>query len=182
MMQPSPPQPPAAMVAQAIPANDPSLFHPEAALLPYALYDAVLDVPYPGASSSDPVEVIYPPATTSEGGENVDALSSEVLRAEFGEEGSHGAVPGVAKMSRFAFPEYEDTFNAKEVAQRQALLARSPQTPDGTSGANLNRHDTYLEEVYAPSASVNSSQTSAVNATSTFVTGNKNNNNNSDNK
>ena len=178
MMQPSPPQPPAAMVAQAIPVNDPSLFQPEAALLPYALYDAVLDVPYPGASSSDPVEVIYPPATTSEGGENVDALSSEVLRAEFGEEGSYGTIPGVAKMSRFAFPEYEDTFNAKEVAQRQALLARSPQTPDGTSGANLNRHDAYLEEVYAPSASANSSQTSAVNATSTFVTGNKNNNNN----
>jgi hypothetical protein len=178
---PAPPQPPAAMVAQPIRANDPPLFQPETPLLPFALYDAVIDVPYPGSSSAAPVEAIYHPA---EGGGTIDTLPSEVLHAEFGEDGSH-AVPGVAKIARFAFPEYEDVANAQEMAQRQALLASSIKTPDGKSGANLNRHDAYLEEVFATSASTNSNQTSgsssAANAPTSFAGGNNNSNNASSN-
>ena len=179
---PAPPQPPAAMVAQPIPANDPSLFQAQKPLLPFALYDAVLDIPYPGASSSSaaPVEVIYPPATASEGGGIVDRLPAEVLNAEFGEDGRK---QGVAKIARFAFPEYEDGANAKEVAQRQQLLAQSLKTPDGKfSGAGLNRHDAYLEEVFAPTASTNN-QTSggslSANVVPTMFVGGNNNNNNS---
>eukprot|EP00984_Skeletonema_dohrnii_P012813 scaffold5232_cov113-Skeletonema_dohrnii-CCMP3373.AAC.9 len=178
---PAPPQPPAAMVAQPIPANDPSLFQAQKPLLPFALYDAVLDIPFPGASSSSaaPVEVIYPPATASEGGGIVDTLLAEVLNAEFGEDGRK---QGVAKIARFAFPEYEDGANAKEVAQRQQLLAQSLKTPDGKfSGAGLNRHDAYLEEVFAPTASTNN-QTSAslsANVVPTMFVGGNNNNNNS---
>ena len=163
---PAPPQPPAAMVAQPIPANDPSLFQPETPLFPFALYDAVLDIPYPGASSAAPVEVIYAPSAATEGGGIIDKLPSELLHAEFGEDGSHG-VPGVAKIARFAFPDFEDFANAQEVAQRQ--------TPDGTSGANLNRHDAYLEDVFAASASSSTinTQTSAVNAPGYYNNNNK---------
>ena len=179
-----PPQPPAAMVAQPIPANDPTLFQAENPLLPFALFEAVLDIPFPGASSSAaPVGVVYPPASTSEGGGVIDTLPSEVLATEFGEDGQK---VGMAKIARFAFPEYEDSANAKEVAQRQQVLAQSFKTPDGKpSGAGLNRHDAYLEEVFAPTASANNNQTSgsmSANVPSMFVSGNNNNNNSAPDK
>lgn len=177
----APPQPPAAMVAQPIPANDPSLFQAEQPLLPFAIFDAVLDIPFPGASSlAAPVKVIYPPASTSgDGGGIIDTLPAEVLNAEFGEDGTKR---GVAKIARFAFPEYEDGANAKELAQRQQILAQSVKTPDGTHGSGLNRHDAYLEEVFAPTASVNNNQTSgslSANVPTMFVGGTNNNNNGS---
>ncbi|KAK1748874.1 hypothetical protein QTG54_000813 [Skeletonema marinoi] len=181
---PAPPQPPAAMVAQPIPANDPSLFQAQKPLLPFALYDAVLDIPIPAHHHLlRPVEVIYPPATASEGGGIVDTLPAEVLNAEFGEDGRK---QGVAKIARFAFPEYEDGANAKEVAQRQQLLAQSLKTPDGKfSGAGLNRHDAYLEEVFAPTASTNNQTSGSLSANvvpTMFVGGNNNNNNSAPDK
>ena len=179
----APPQPPAAMVAQPVPANDPSLFQAEKPLHPFALYDAVLDIPHPGASSAAPVEVIYPPESATGGG-NVDVLPLEVLQNEFGEDLRR---QGVAKIARFAFPEYEDGANAKEVAQRQAVIARSPTTPDGKpSGAGLNRHDAYLEEVFPAAAATNNNLTSSgsltANAPAMFVSGSSNRSDSGPNK
>lgn len=142
--QPQPPAPPAPIASQPIPPNDPSLFTEEN-LLPYSLYDVVLDLPYPGSSSTAPIEVIYPPNDVGYG--TVDIIPSDQLHSEFGPEDGAGG-QGAAKIARFTFPEYEDRANAQEASQRQAFLSRFP--PGEYNGPSLNRHDAYLEEVSSP--------------------------------
>lgn len=62
-------------------------------------------MPFPGASTASPMELIFPPSDVSSG--VVDALSLEDLKKEFGEENGSGGQGG-AKVARFAFPDYED--------------------------------------------------------------------------
>ncbi|KAL9185650.1 hypothetical protein ACHAXT_003427 [Thalassiosira profunda] len=134
--------------------------------LPYPLYDAVLDLPHPGASpaASPNIRLFYPPDDGSGNG-IVDSLSVEQLCGEFGAEtvvtaangadngaGQNGAgqqqvAPGAAKVARFAFPEHNDGVNAQELGRWQEARARLGWT-DANSG-NLNRRDGYLEGVYS---------------------------------
>jgi len=136
--QPPPPAPPAPLTTQPVPPNDPFVTAKlNEKLLPFSLFDAVLDVPFPGASTASPVELIFPPSDVSSG--VVDALSLEDLKKEFGEENGSGGQGG-AKVSRFAFPDYEDRAYAQEFALRQEYKSRFP------GGPEHNRYDAYLEE------------------------------------
>jgi hypothetical protein len=60
---------------------------------------------------------------------------------------------GAAKISRYAFPEYDDECNAKEFAQRRQSLRELGLDPSVNGSSDhlhhLNRHDRYLEEVYS---------------------------------
>ncbi|KAL7473511.1 hypothetical protein ACHAXS_013956 [Conticribra weissflogii] len=162
--QPPPPTPPAPITTQPVPPNDPSVTAKlNEILLPFSLFDAVLDVPYPGASSASPIELVFPPSDVSSG--VVDTLSLEDLKKEFGEENGSGGQGG-AKVARFAFPDYEDRANGKsqELAQRQEYKSRFPGGPD------LNRYDSYLEETLSPISS-------SANMTNTYNSANANSSN-----
>ena len=130
--------------------------------LPYSLYDVVLDLPHPGCSesrhNSKSCLVVHTPPTEG-GGVGVgvvDRLSSSSLLTEFGPEdiGDGGAggraamIMGLAKVARFAFPEYDDVDNASRVSDYAKL-----KSDVGWSYANsneLNRNDAYFEEMYSP--------------------------------
>ena len=141
----APTAPPIPLVANAPPTNN-SI---PARLLPYPLFDAVLDLSHPGASSPSSTQVIYPPANVGSG--IVDLFPADHLTAEFGPEtaadGNESCQQsqGVAKIARFAYPEYNDVTNASEVAHRTALLQR---TGGEATSPKYNRHDLYLEQVF----------------------------------
>ncbi|KAL7519942.1 hypothetical protein ACHAWX_004696 [Stephanocyclus meneghinianus] len=157
MMQPddAPPAPPIPLVAQPPPTNPTA----PAKLLPYSLFDVVLDLSHPGASRPNATEVIYTPSDVGSG--IVDILPLDQLVSEFGPEttsnngGSWQPSQGGAKIARFAFPEYEDRCNAQEVANRHAVMQQTYGGGVNTS-PGLNRHDLYLEEAFpAPSSDTN---------------------------
>eukprot|EP00804_Cyclotella_cryptica_P003230 CCRYP_010488-RA/>CCRYP_010488-RA protein AED:0.00 eAED:0.00 QI:141/1/1/1/0/0/2/132/1155 len=141
----APPAPPIPLVAQPPPATP-------AKLLPYSLFDVVLDLSHPGSSRPNATEVIYTP--TDVGAGIVDTLPLDQLVFEFGPEttsssgGSQPPSQGGAKIARFAFPEYEDRCNAQEVANRHAVMQRTYGGGVNTS-PGLNRHDLYLEEAFS---------------------------------
>ncbi len=118
--------------------------------LPYSLYDVILDIPHPGASHPTPIQIIYPPSN-NKAAAIVDSLPIHDLISEFGPDGvSKSPTPlaaGTAKIARFAFPEYEDTTNAKDVMlwhQQQSKLQWN-----ASNSQNLNKYDGYLEGVYS---------------------------------
>ena len=141
----APAAPPTSLAAQQPLTNSPVVTQ----LLPYSLFDTVLDIPHPGSSRPSGTILIYPPSNVGSG--IVDLLPPDQLAAEFGSETSdftnnNQLSQGAAKICRFAFPEYEDRSNAQEVANRQALLQRT----GASTSPGYNRHDVYLAQAFCP--------------------------------
>lgn len=142
----APTAPPTPLPAQQPLTNSPVL----AQLLPYSLFDVVLDIPHPGSSRPSGTVLIYPPSNVGSG--IVDLLPPDQLAAEFGPETANATEQnnqpsqGAAKICRFAFPEYEDRSNAQEAANRHALLQRT----GASTSPGYNRHDVYLAQAFCP--------------------------------
>lgn len=158
------PAPAATATAAALPATmvnlPPTSTNPgnnsNADPLPYSLYDVILDIPHPGASHPTPIQIIYPPNSNSNSGAAsviVDTLPIPDLISEFGPDGiSQSSTPtasGTAKIARFAFPEYEDSTNARDVMNWHAQQSKLKWNANNSS--NLNRYDAYLEGIYSHS-------------------------------
>jgi hypothetical protein len=137
-------------------------------VLPNSLFDVILDIPHPGQSSSssagDYKIYLPPPLSQSQSSSNsndasllygtniVNCPSLSTLLAEFGGSVGGGAAAsaanssaGVAKIQRYAFPEYNDNTHAVYLQQYTAMKLGT-----GYNASNLNKYDTYLENVYAP--------------------------------
>ena len=146
---------------------------PQQVLPPNSLFDVILDIPHPGQSSSSAgdYKIYLPPLGQSQsqsssnsnnalfyGTNIVNCPSLSTLLAEFG--GSVGggaaaaanssAAAGVAKIQRYAFPEYNDNTHAVYLRQYTAMKLGT-----GYNASNLNKYDTYLENAYAPPSSSN---------------------------
>ena len=145
-------------------------------VLPNSLFDVILDIPHPGQSSSSSAgdyKIYLPPLSQSQSSSNsndalygtniVNCPSLSTLLAEFGGSvGGGGAASaanssaGVAKIQRYAFPEYNDNTHAVYLQQYTAMKLGT-----GYNASNLNKYDTYLENVYAPPSPSNTVTTTA---------------------
>lgn len=131
-------------------------------LLPNSLFDVVLDIPHPGQSSSGGIisslasdcnKIYFPPLQSSNnddafllyGSNIVNCPSLNTLLAEFGSGDSAANSAGVAKIQRYAFPDYNDNSHAAYLQQYSAMKSGT-----GWNAMNLNRYDTYLENLYCP--------------------------------
>ena len=152
---------------------------------PYSLYDVILDVPHPGASSTpgsssssssfSPVKIYYPPSSPSNSsvnnneGQIVDTISYQKLISEFGPESISSSpsmtttttsqqqphqrynnattTMNVAKIARFAFPEYEDQTNANDIQLYTSTKHKVGW--NNYNSNNLNKYDVYLDDVYS---------------------------------
>ena len=147
---------------------------PQQVLPPNSLFDVILDIPHPGQSSSSAgdYKIYLPPLGQSQsqsssnsnnasllyGTNIVNCPSLSTLLAEFGAGGSNSAAAaanssaaaGVAKIQRYAFPEYNDNTHAVYLRQYTAMKLGT-----GYNASNLNKYDTYLENAYAPPSSSN---------------------------
>ena len=143
---------------------------PQQVLPPNSLFDVILDIPHPGQSSSSAgdYKIYLPPLGQSQsqsssnnsnallyGTNIVNCPSLSTLLAEFGGSvGGGGAAAanssaaGVAKIQRYAFPEYNDNTHAVYLRQYTAMKLGT-----GYNASNLNKYDTYLENAYAPPSS-----------------------------
>ena len=152
--------------------------------LPYSLYDVILDLPNPGAStpgssssSSSPAKIYYPPSSPSSNssvnnneGEIVSTIAYQKLISEFGPESisslnseqqpqqqsnatattttaAAAATMNVAKIARFAFPDYEDQTNANDI--KLYTSTKHKVGWNNFNSNNLNKYDVYLDDVYS---------------------------------
>jgi len=158
---------------------------PPQPLLPNSLFDVVLDIPHPGQSSRSSAAAvdykIYLPPSQPQSSSNdaaslygsnniVNCPSPSTLLAEFGSPSApsssssvdlvtadgvmagsvSSANSGVAKIQRYAFPDYNDNAHAAYLRQYTAMKSGT-----GWNAMNLNKYDTYLENVYAPPTTAN---------------------------
>jgi len=104
-------------------------------------YDLYLDLPHPAASAQCPPKMVVVPPQGGDngGGGSVNSEEDGKIAAELSGDNT------VARIARFAFPEFDDQVHASEVAKKP------PQPPN--SGSGLNRYDCYLLTPGTPASS-----------------------------